>query len=96
MAAHLSGCGPCRAECDALKEVDRRVQRLGQTRRDGAAAALRELDQRLAVRLGPARKVPAQRQRPLPQRRGRRVLLLLSLGVVLLAGLGLLLRLRGH
>lgn len=95
MAAHLSGCGPCRAECDALKEVDRRVQRLGQTRRDGAAAALRELDQRLAVRLGPARKVPVQMQRRRPLRRGR-LLVLLSLGAVLLAGLGLLLRLRGH
>jgi anti-sigma factor RsiW len=62
---HLADCAPCRAESDALKEVDRRLVRLGQIRTQGTAGALRRLDQRLSEQLGllhsPRPSVPASR-----------------------------------
>lgn len=45
--AHLDGCGPCRVESDALKEIDRRLLRLAATRRATAEQAWRQrLDRR--------------------------------------------------
>jgi hypothetical protein len=36
---HIADCAPCRSELDSLREVDRRVQRLGEARRAAALAA---------------------------------------------------------
>lgn len=62
---HLADCAPCRAESDALREVDRRLVRLGQIRTQGTASVMRRLDQRLSEQLGllgPTRhSVPASR-----------------------------------
>lgn len=38
IAAHLEGCAPCRGESESLKEVDRRLVRLGEVRRGAARA----------------------------------------------------------
>ena len=37
--AHLESCAPCRGESESLKEVDRRIGRLGEVRRNAARAA---------------------------------------------------------
>ncbi|MFO0573155.1 MAG: hypothetical protein U1A78_04085 [Polyangia bacterium] len=62
---HLADCAPCRAESDALREVDRRLVRLGQIRTQNSAVALRRLEQRLGEQLGllqpPRPAVPASR-----------------------------------
>lgn len=50
--AHLDGCGPCRVESDALKEIDRRLLRLADTRRAVAEQAWRQrVDHRSAPEL---------------------------------------------
>jgi hypothetical protein len=37
---HLEDCGPCRSELDSLRQVDRRLHRLGEARKAAAQAAL--------------------------------------------------------
>lgn len=39
IVAHLEDCAPCRGESESLKEVDRRLVRLGEVRRGVARAA---------------------------------------------------------
>jgi hypothetical protein len=78
VAAHLTDCVPCRVESDALKEVDRRIQRLGHARVRNAQAALLTLTQRAEEQLG-LHQAPAV-ARP-------RWLLLLALTLAALAGL---------
>ncbi len=63
VAVHLSDCGPCRIENDALKEVDRRLQRLGQARVLRAQPALTALTQRAQAQLGLPLPAPATRPR---------------------------------
>ena len=87
VAMHLSDCGPCRVESDALKEVDRRLQRLGQARVVRAQPALAALTQRAQVQLGLPQ--PALSKRP-------RWLLLLSVLLALLALVAVVARLRGR
>lgn len=81
LAAHLGDCVPCRAESDALKEVDRRLHRLGQARVLKAQPALSALAQSAQAQLGlPVAAPPAHK-------RGRMVaflLLALALGAVFL------------
>jgi anti-sigma factor RsiW len=82
--SHLAACEPCRAEADALKEVDRRLQRLAAFRLLKVPEMLVQLDDRL-------RPQP----RPPSARVLRRVALLLSLTLlVLLAVLGALVYVR--
>lgn len=59
VAAHLGDCIPCRAESDALKEVDRRLHRLGQARVLKAQPALSGLTQSAQVQLGVPLAAPA-------------------------------------
>ena len=63
VAAHLLDCVPCRAENDALKEVDRRLQRLGQARVQSAQPALLALTQRAQAQLGIPKPTPVARPR---------------------------------
>jgi predicted anti-sigma-YlaC factor YlaD len=77
VAAHLADCNPCRAEHDALKEVDRRLQRLGQARVLKAQPALGLLTERAQAQLG----------LPLPVPRARPRWLLLLCGLVALGAL---------
>ena len=63
VAVHLSDCGPCRVESDALKEVDRRLQRLGQARVLRAQPVLPALTQRALAQLGLPLATPARRPR---------------------------------
>lgn len=55
---HLEGCDPCRAEVEALREVDRRLGRLGAYRLLGTAEQLVALDKQLGPLVGPQ---PARR-----------------------------------
>lgn len=50
---HLTDCNPCRAESEALIEVDRRLIRLGQQRLTNSEAAARSLAQVAFTQLGP-------------------------------------------
>lgn len=52
VADHLADCVACRTESDSLKEVDRRLQRLAETRRTAAAPLKPRLEQVLHDRLG--------------------------------------------
>lgn len=63
MAAHLVDCVPCRVESDALKEVDRRLHRLGQVRVLKAQPALLNLTQGAQAQLGLPLPPPAVRSR---------------------------------
>lgn len=63
VAAHLGDCIPCRAESDALKEVDRRLHRLGQVRVLKAQPALPGLTQSAQAQLGLPLAAPAARPR---------------------------------
>jgi anti-sigma factor RsiW len=58
VAAHLEGCDPCRAEVEALREVDRRLERLGAYRLLSTAEQVVALDRQLGPLLGaqPARR----------------------------------------
>ena len=77
---HLADCAPCRTESDALKEVDRRLVRLGQIRTQNAAAAVRRFEQRLTEQLG----LPGPARRPAPvSRRSLATFALLVLGGVM-------------
>ena len=58
---HLAGCDPCRAESDALREVDRRLGRLGAYRLLSTAEEVLQLDQKLGQVLGPAARRPTRR-----------------------------------
>jgi anti-sigma factor RsiW len=88
VSEHLHGCTPCRAESEALREVDRRLVRLGEIRASHGATALRRLDQRLTEQLG----LPGPSRRAVPTSRAliiglgaltAAVLLLLALAVLL-------------
>ncbi len=85
VAEHLHECVPCRAESDALKEVDRRLQRLGQGRLDGLTAAAPALDRQLQEQLGLLQ--PAQPAQP-----RARLLALAVLGLLLALVAAFLLR----
>jgi hypothetical protein len=63
VAAHLVDCVPCRVESDALKEVDRRLHRLGQARVQKAQPALLALTQSAQAQLGLPLATPAARSR---------------------------------
>lgn len=45
---HLRGCNPCRSEAEALREVDRRLQRLGALRLLSTTEQILHLDRQLA------------------------------------------------
>ncbi len=83
--AHLDSCAPCRGEAESLREVDRRLVRLGQARAHVAHAQRQQLDEALARQIGFAS--PVMRLRQL-----LRAPLLLSL--LLMAGALLILWLR--
>ncbi len=76
VAAHLEGCDPCRAEVDALREVDRRLGRLGEYRLLSTAEQVLALDRQLGPLLG----APPRR------RSGHYLWLGLALLALLLAG----------
>lgn len=80
VAAHLVDCVPCRAESDALKEVDRRLHRLGQARVRKAQPALLALTQSAQAQLGRPAAATAARPR-------RRVVGAALLGLLALAAL---------
>lgn len=85
--AHLDGCAPCRGEAESLREVERRLVRLGQARAHIAHAQRQQLDDALARQIGFA--APTLRLRQI-----LRAPILLSL-VLMAAGLVVLwLRLR--
>lgn len=91
VSEHLGGCTPCRTESEALREVDRRLVRIGEIRAQHAETALRRLDQRLTEQLG----LPGPSRRAVPQGR----LLFVGLGALaaaalLLLGVGVLLLIR--
>jgi len=52
--AHLQTCAPCRSEAESLREVDRRLVRLGQARAHIAQTQRPLLDEALASQLGPS------------------------------------------
>ena len=83
LLAHVSSCDPCRAEIEAIAEVDRRVLRLGAFRKVKLPELLVGLDQSL-IAWEPARR---------PKRRAPiRLAIGMLLCGVLLGCLGLLLR----
>src|SRR5262245_23847520 len=51
--AHWTACEPCRAEAEAIREVDRRLQRLGALRRLKVPELSVQLDERLRPRPRP-------------------------------------------
>lgn len=53
IVAHLEDCAPCRGESESLKEVDRRLVRLGEVRR-GVARAVYSRDPGLGRVMQPA------------------------------------------
>jgi anti-sigma factor RsiW len=59
--AHLATCAPCRSEAESLREVDRRLVRLGQARAQIAVSQRGLLDEALAQQLGPAGSFPLRR-----------------------------------
>jgi len=50
--AHLQSCSPCRSEAESLREVDRRLVRLGQARAQIAYSQRSLLDEALAQQIG--------------------------------------------
>lgn len=60
--SHLGECEPCRAEAEALCEVDRRLQRLGAHRTLGTGELLIRLDQHLQAERDPT---PPSRRWPI-------------------------------
>lgn len=50
--AHLQGCAPCRSEAESLREVDRRLVRLGQARAHVAQSQRLLLDEAVALQIG--------------------------------------------
>lgn len=60
--AHLDSCAPCRGEAESLREVDRRLVRLGQARAHIAHAQRQELDDALARQIGFASPTARLRQ----------------------------------
>lgn len=85
--AHLDGCAPCRGEAESLREVERRLVRLGQARAHVAHAQREQLDEALARQIGYAS--PTLRLRQL-----LRMPLVLSLLLMVAALVALWLRLR--
>ncbi|MDW8283297.1 MAG: hypothetical protein RMK29_16415 [Myxococcales bacterium] len=83
MEEHLQGCNPCRAEAEALREVDRRLQRLGALRLLSTTEQILRLDRQLAPLMG----------EPIVRVRSRRWLALV--GVLAVVGLALILALLG-
>jgi len=103
--AHLSSCAPCRGECESLKEVERRLERLAAARRDAAAAAWRRQLSRMVADEDNAPGLPKPAKRAgaatesaaVPSSASRLRLLVLSACLCGLLGiflLGLLWRLR--
>lgn len=83
VAAHLEECGPCRAESDALKEVDRRLQRLGQQRLESCEQAGAQLDRQIQERLGLLQPPAPPLSRALWWGAALAILLLSALAVIL-------------
>ena len=59
--AHLERCSPCRGEAESLREVDRRLLRLGQARARIAQSQRHLLDDALARQIGFGSALPRLR-----------------------------------
>ncbi len=59
--AHLERCSPCRGEAESLREVDRRLLRLGQARAQIAQSQRHLLDHALARQIGLGSSLPQLR-----------------------------------
>lgn len=98
LQAHLQGCAPCRVELDGLREVDRRVARLGAYTLLEMPTLLVQLDRQLDQTLGGSAMTPRRRgdaglSDPTPLGLLRRLLPLWGV-LLVLASLLLILRLR--